>query len=303
MSVINNSSEISLKISDFAASYIAQNETGVRESLANENLNGKNLIIRGLSKSFTVASGKVQALKEVDLIIYNGELVSLVGPSGCGKTTLLNIIAGLEQPDSGVIISNQEYEKNLNQQRGRLMIFQEASLFPWLSVFENVAYGLKLRKLQRKDYQDLVIRYLDLVELSRFKDAYIHQLSGGMKQRVALARALVLEPEMLLMDEPFAALDIQTRQDMYHLLLEIWQKTNKTILFITHNVEEALVLSNRILVMTPHPGEIKKEFRIRQEYPRNLESDDLRIIRAEITREFGTKAGKAVAQGGAIINA
>lgn len=244
------------------------------------------LQIINVSKSFPVAGGRIQAIQNINLTVNAGELVSLVGPSGCGKTTLLNIIAGLEKPDFGEIKSWTETGVAHTSPGERLLIFQENSLFPWLTVYDNVAFGLKLRKIPSGSRRQIVEKYLNLVQLGKFQDACIHQLSGGMKQRAALARALVLEPEILLMDEPFAALDVQTRRDMYNLLLDIREKTGKTILFITHNVDEALILSNRILMMTPHPGRVKREIEMTMEYPRRLESHGLQHLRQEIFREF-----------------
>ncbi len=278
------STEWELPLSDLPKNILHQ-EVREFDREISERRFGPKLVIKKISKSFTVPGGRIEALKEIDLTINSGEFVCLVGPSGCGKSTLLNIIAGLEKPDSGGILSYEESQNNdpINQ---RLLIFQEPSLFPWLTVLDNVAYGLKLRKIPKDRYAGLAEEYLSLVQLGRFKDACIHQLSGGMKQRVALARALVLEPEILLMDEPFAALDIQTRKDMYDLLLRIWEKTGTTILFITHNVDEALILSNRILVMTPHPGRIRNEFRLYMGHPRSLEQTAIREIRSEILRQF-----------------
>ncbi|MGE5581789.1 MAG: ABC transporter ATP-binding protein [Bacillota bacterium] len=274
-------SELGLTLEELPQNIIADNTLEFDKALY-----GPKLVIRKISKSFPVPGGRVQALQDIDLTLSSGEFVCLVGPSGCGKSTLLNIIAGLEKPDAGEIYSYEEKAGPARLQNQRLLIFQEPSLFPWLTVFDNVAYGLKLRKMPKKEYETLTDRYLSLVQLSRFKDACIHQLSGGMKQRVALARALVLEPEILLMDEPFAALDIQTRKDMYELLLDIWEKTGTTILFITHNVDEALLLSNRVLVMTPNPGQIKKEFRLYMGYPRSMENNTLQKLRAEIFQQF-----------------
>ncbi len=256
------------------------------------------LSVKKVSKSFGVAGGKIQAIKDIDLVINRGELVSLVGPSGCGKSTLLNIIAGLEKPDFGEIQGAQINGKARSIINEHLLIFQEASLFPWLTVYDNVAYGLKIRKFAKEKSQRMVEKYLDLVQLSQFKEACIHQLSGGMKQRVALARALVLEPELLLMDEPFTALDVQTRQDMYRLLLKIKEETGVTILFITHNVEEALLLSNRILVMRSRPGQIKREFTVGASYPRTMEQSGLKQLRLEIVKEFIEAGDVGDVQGG-----
>lgn len=253
------------------------------------------LSVKKVSKSFPVAGGKIQAIKDIDLVISPGELVSLVGPSGCGKSTLLNIIAGLEKPDYGEIEGSQIKE---NDQSERLLIFQEASLFPWLTVYANVAFGLKIRKFTKDKCQTMVEKYLSLVQLNQFKEACIHQLSGGMKQRVVLARALVLDPELLLMDEPFTALDVQTRQDMYRLLLKIREETGITILFITHNVEEALLLSNRILVMRSRPGQIKRELLVGAGYPRTMEHIGLKQLRMEIVKEFMEAGDVGDIQGG-----
>lgn len=249
--------------------------------------NGWILQLENISKTYVVRGrDRVQAIKDITLSIEAGELVCLVGPSGCGKSTLLNIIAGLETPDDGSVKSFRKNGMSGEKHGNRLLIFQEDALFPWLTVRQNVAYGLKIRKMPKKQTDRLVDDYLRLVGLSHFKEACIHQLSGGMKQRVALARALVLEPEILLMDEPFAALDIKTRGDMYQLLLNIWKETGKTILFITHNVDEALMLSSRIIMMTSHPGYIKKEYSLDLSYPRSLETDVLKKLRLEILQEF-----------------
>lgn len=256
------------------------------------------LNINNISKSYLVRGKRMEALRNFSLKIEPGELVSLVGPSGCGKSTLLKIIAGLEQPDSGWVESKRERETRGGSDR--LMIFQEAALFPWLTVFDNVAYGLKLRKVPKEKYQTLVEDYLALVGLEDFKEACIHQLSGGMKQRVALARAMVLDPEILLMDEAFAALDVKTKGDMYQLLLKVWQETGKTILFITHNVDEALILSGRVLVMATHPGYIKQEYRLEVEHPRNLADLALQKIRSEILLQFENKSLAEV--GGGVLN-
>ncbi len=243
------------------------------------------LAIRKLCKSFAVSAGKLQVLEDINITIHRGELVCILGPSGCGKTTLLNIIAGFEKPDRGEIRAPFAEEEDSLKPR-YLMVFQEPSLFPWLNVADNVGYGLNLRKMPREQYQQKIDEYLQLVKLSQFKESLVHQLSGGMKQRVVLARALVMEPELLLMDEPFAALDIQTRKEMYELLLEIRRQTSKTILLISHNIEEALLLSDRILVMAPNPGRIKREFRVGPDYPRQLNDPEIKEVRREIINEL-----------------
>lgn len=246
------------------------------------NLRNFSLKIIGLSKTFPVSKGRIQVLNDINIEVKKGEFLCIVGPSGCGKSTLLNIVAGLDHPDSGKVVGLNKHgrrEKSVNN----LLIFQEAALFPWLNVFDNISFGLRIAKVPKNAYLPDVQKYLDLVQLSGFQKAYCHQLSGGMKQRVALARALVMDPEVLLMDEPFAALDVQTRQEMYKLILDIWVKTKKTILFITHNIEEALLLSSRVLVMTSRPGRIKAELSLNHvEHPRCIENHHIKQIKNEI---------------------
>lgn len=225
------------------------------------------LQIQNISKRFITVSGSVKALAKVNLEIFPGEFVCLVGPSGCGKSTLLNLIAGLDTPTSGRIIVE-----------GKLgFIFQEPALFPWLKVKDNVAFGLKIKGVDNKEVEKKVDHYLKLVHLPCFKDAYPHELSGGMKQRVALARSLILDPDILLMDEPFVFLDAQTREILYKELQEIWQITKKTIIFVTHNVREAVCLGGRIEVFTASPGRIKKSFMVKLPRPRNL--GNLKVIK------------------------
>jgi NitT/TauT family transport system ATP-binding protein len=232
------------------------------------------LAIENVSKSFNAATGIVQALDRVSLQVGEGEFVCLVGASGCGKTTLLNIIAGLEKPDSGTVMADGKAVTGPG--RERLVMFQEAALFPWLDVLGNVLFGLKLKpNLRAKDRRDIAKYYLELVELSRFEHANIHELSGGMKQRVALARALAPNPRVLLMDEPFAALDALTREQLYGDLQRIWKARHKTIVFVTHNVREAVCLGDRVLLFSPHPGRIQEEFAIELPRPRDLNSVEL----------------------------
>jgi NitT/TauT family transport system ATP-binding protein len=232
------------------------------------------LAIDNVSKSFQSASGTVLALDRVSLNVAEGEFVCLVGASGCGKSTLLNIIAGLEKPDSGTVFADG---KPVTQPgRERLVMFQEPALFPWLDVLGNVLFGLKLKpNLTNKDRRDVAKYYLELVGLSRFEHANIHELSGGMKQRVALARALAPNPRVLLMDEPFAALDALTREQLYGDIQQIWQSRRKTIVFVTHNVREAACLGDRVLVFSPHPGRIQEEFLVKLPRPRDINSVDL----------------------------
>jgi sulfonate transport system ATP-binding protein len=241
------------------------------------------LAINNVSKSFQSASGKVLALDRVSLNVAEAEFVCLVGASGCGKSTLLNIIAGLEKPDSGEVLADGKPVTAPG--RERLVMFQEPALFPWLTVFGNVLFGLNLKpNLSRKDRHDVAKYYLELVGLSRFEHANIHELSGGMKQRVSLARALAPNPRVLLMDEPFAALDALTREQLYGDIQEIWKARRKTIVFVTHNVREAACLGDRVLLFSPHPGRIQEEFAVSLLRPRDINSVDLAAYATRITK-------------------
>jgi NitT/TauT family transport system ATP-binding protein len=243
------------------------------------------LAIDNVSKSFQSASGNVLALDHVSLQVDEGEFVCLVGASGCGKTTLLNIIAGLEKPDSGNVLADGK--PITSPGRDRLVMFQESALFPWLDVFGNVLFGLKLKpNLTNKDRRDVAKYYLELVGLTRFERANIHELSGGMKQRVALARALAPNPRVLLMDEPFAALDALTREQLYGDLQRIWEERKKTIVFVTHNVREAACLGERVLLFSPHPGRIQEEFAVDLPRPRDINSVDLASYATKIIRSL-----------------
>src|SRR5438477_4632623 len=227
------------------------------------------LAINNVSKSFQSASGKVLALDRVSLSVAEAEFVCLVGASGCGKSTLLNIIAGLEKPDSGRVLADGKPVATPG--RERLVMFQESALFPWLDALGNVLFGLKLKpNLTNRDRLDVARYYLELVGLTRFERGKIHELSGGMKQRVALARALAPNPRVLLMDEPFAALDALTREQLYGDLQQIWKERKKTIVFVTHNVREAACLGDRVLLFSLHPGRIQEEFVINLPRPRDI---------------------------------
>jgi NitT/TauT family transport system ATP-binding protein len=232
------------------------------------------LRIDGVSKRFASKRGEVLALDNVSLDIAPGEFVCLIGPSGCGKSTLLDIMAGLTQPDSGTVVSD---DRNASDSaRDRLMMFQEPALFPWLDALGNVMFGLKLKPgLTNAQRRELAHHHLEMVGLGSFTRAYVHELSGGMKQRVALARALAPDPKVLLMDEPFAALDAITREQLYDDLQTIWAKSRKTIIFVTHNVREAACLGDRVILMSPRPGRIEREFVIPLRRPRNINSLDL----------------------------
>jgi len=253
------------------------------------------LAIENVSKNFQSASGTVLALDRVSLSVAEGEFVCLVGASGCGKSTLLNIIAGLEKPDSGTVLADGRPVTGPG--RERLVMFQEPALFPWLDVFGNVLFGLKLKPtLTNKDRRDVAKYYLELVGLSRFEHANIHELSGGMKQRLSLARALAPNPRVLLMDEPFAALDALTREQLYGDIQEIWEARRKTIVFVTHNVREAACLGDRVLLFSPHPGRIHEEFPVKLPRPRDINSVDLAAHSTKIT-----KALKSLGQAGDLV--
>lgn len=199
---------------------------------------------------------QVKVLDDINLEVEKGSFVSIVGPSGCGKSTLLYLIAGLDHPDSGdILVAGKKVAK---PGPDRVVVFQEAGLFPWLTVLENVTYGLKLKKMSTSDANAKALDVLKMVHLSKYIHSYPHQLSGGMKQRVAIARALVMEPDILLMDEPFSALDEQTRMVLHKELLEIWRKTKVTIFFVTHNIREAVLLGEKIVVFATRPGKIKE---------------------------------------------
>src|SRR4030095_12122684 len=236
--------------------------TARRRSTATEELQPiapSKLAIENVSKCFQSATGPVQALEGINMSVKEGEFGCLGGASGCGKSTLLNIIAGLEKPDSGTVLADGKPVTAPG--RDRLVMFQESALFPWLNVFGNVLFPLKLKpNLTNKDRHDVAKYYLELVGLTRFERANIHELSGGMKQRVSLARALAPNPRVLLMEEPFAALDALTREQLYGDIQEIWKARRKTIVFVTHNVREAACLGDRVLLFAPHPGRIQEEF-------------------------------------------
>ncbi|MEX0371574.1 MAG: taurine ABC transporter ATP-binding protein [Tateyamaria sp.] len=219
------------------------------------------LSIQNLSMRFDLPDGgHVQALQDVSLDLKAGELMSVLGPSGCGKTTLLNIVAGFLAPTSGVLELNGHRVEGPDAERG--MVFQQGALFEWMSVRENVGFGPSMKGMPKKDKDDIVNHLLDVVGLQDFKEKAVYELSGGMQQRVALARCLANDPDVILMDEPLGALDALTREKMQSLVLKLWKETGKTIILITHSVEEALLLGERLLVMAPRPGRIHKEYRL-----------------------------------------
>lgn len=240
------------------------------------------IAVQQVGKGFAGRRGWTQALDDVSLQVEEGEFVCLLGPSGCGKSTLLNLIAGLEQPEQGGVSVDGDPVRGPD--RARMMMFQESALFPWLDVLGNVMFALKLKPgLRNRERREAALSFLKLVGLETFAEAHVHELSGGMKQRVALARALAPNPRVLLMDEPFAALDTLTRAQLYGDLQRIWQARHVTVVFVTHNVREAVCLGDRVVVMSPHPGRIAGEFRVGLPRPRDINAVDVAELAAEIT--------------------
>lgn len=265
----------------FASILSSASASGVEQTASTTTpAGGIPLKIEGVSKTFSGRAGVVDALRPVDVEIEAGEFVCLLGPSGCGKSTLLSIVAGLETPTSGGVFANGE--KIHGTGTDRVLLFQEAALFPWLDVQQNVEFGLRQAGMRRKQRAEIAERFIEMVHLRGFERSYVHQLSGGMRQRVAIARALALNPAVLLMDEPFGALDAFTRDRLHAELETIWESTGKTILFVTHNVREAVALGDRVLVFAPRPGRIVGEFRIDLPRPRSLEDHQVADKTAEI---------------------
>ena len=223
-----------------------------------------------VEKIYDGRQGKMVALNGVDLDIYENEFICVVGPSGCGKSTLLNIIAGLLEPTSGAVYLDGKKVEGTGTERG--VVFQQYALFPWLTVKKNVEFGLKLQKKSPAECEEIAMKYIKMVGLEKFTNSYPKELSGGMKQRVAIARAYAVNPSLLLMDEPFGALDAQTRTQLQTELLKTWEEEMKTCFFITHDVEEAILLASRVVVMSARPGRIKEVIDIDIPYPRDQES-------------------------------
>jgi NitT/TauT family transport system ATP-binding protein len=234
---------------------------------------GVKLVIEEVSKSYDTVTQEVSALQPINLKIHEGEFVVFVGPSGCGKSTLLNLIAGFEEPTTGRIMLDGKCITKPG--RDRLMMFQEHALFPWLRVIDNVMFGLKRNWFKPKARRDKAREFLKMMHLEQFEHSNVHELSGGMKQRVALARALAPDPKILLIDEPFPALDAMTRLKLYADIQEIHTATHKTIIFVTHDVQEAACLGDRVVIFTGRPGRIKKEIRV--ELPRPREFNDTKV--------------------------
>ena len=245
---------------------------------------GPKLRLQRVQRTFRTGRGETAALGPLDLDVREGEFVCCVGPSGCGKTTLLSLVAGLEPPDRGEVIFDGRPVTGPGPDR--IVIFQELGLFPWMTIVGNVEFGLKLRGLSRAERRERAMSQLRLVHLTGFEQARVHELSGGMKQRVALARALAMDPVMLLMDEPFGALDAQTRDMLHQELQELWTRTGKTILFVTHNVREAACLADRVITFTVRPGRIKHEFQVDAPRPRHIEDPAVGKLAAELREDL-----------------
>lgn len=254
------------------------------------------LEIKNVSHIYQMEGRKsVPALSKVNFGVEKNEIVSIVGPSGCGKTTLINLIAGLDKPTTGEILLNDKIVDGPGADRG--VVFQKYTSFPWLSVLDNVAFGLKMLDIDRKKRERLAKKYIKIVGLTGFEGQYPQQLSGGMQQRVALARTLAAKPDILLMDEPFGALDTQTRRFMQDLLLHIWRTMETTILFITHDVDEALLIADRVFMMSARPGSITDSVVVGLERPRSLElefSRDFVKLKEHIQRVITEEASKTL---------
>ena len=250
--------------------------TGFGPQSAPQSTSPAKLVVDGVSKWFRTPRADVQALDNINLRVEDGEFICLVGPSGCGKTTLLDIIAGLTPADQGRVLDDDKPVDGPG--RHRLVMFQEPALFPWLM------FGLKRTPgLTDKQRREIADQHLQLVGLEKFKHAFVHELSGGMKQRIALARALAPDPHVLLMDEPFAALDAITREQLYGDLQEIWRSRKKTIILVTHDVREAACLGDRVFLLSPSPGRIREEFKIPLARPRDINSPELAAIVQRMT--------------------
>jgi len=236
--------------------------------------------------------GHLTALQDINLEVQAGEFLCVVGPSGCGKSTLLHLVAGLQRQTSGEVLLDGSAVQGPGTDR--ILIFQELGLFPWLTVGQNVEFGLRMQGMPRALREAKIREYLHLVHLQQFKDSYTHQLSGGMRQRVALARALATEPDVLLMDEPFAALDAQTRDLLHDELERIWSQSGRTIIFVTHNVREAVRLGNRVVLLTFRPGRVKREYEVDLPRPRHLEDVSVAGMAREILNDLREEINKSI---------
>jgi ABC-type nitrate/sulfonate/bicarbonate transport system ATPase subunit len=252
----------------------------------------KGLTASGLAKTYQTAAGEmVQALLPTDLEVAPGEFVALVGPSGCGKTTLLNIFAGFVEPSEGEALVDSQVIRGPDIDRG--MVFQDYALFPWLDVLGNVEFGLERKGIPKTERREIATKYLQTVGLQEFAKKRPHELSGGMKQRVAIARVFATDPSIIFMDEPFGALDALTRRFLQHQLLKVWQQHKKTILFVTHSVNEAIYLADRILVMTARPGSIKTVLPVLLPHPREITSAEFRDIERQVYADLDEELAKS----------
>ena len=237
--------------------------------------------IKNVNKRFPNHGNELEILNDIDITVNEGEFLSIVGPSGCGKTTLLRMLAGLDFPTSGEITENNVPVTSPSPDRG--FVFQQYSLFPWRNVLDNVSFGPEVRGVEDEEKYTMARKYIEMVGLTSFQDSYPSQLSGGMKQRVAIARAMVNDPDALLMDEPFAALDVLSRHKLQEELVRIWQEEHKTIVFVTHNVDEAVFLADRVVVLSKRPGTIIETFNIPFERIRDRTKPEFIELKKEIT--------------------
>ena len=249
--------------------------------------------IKHVSKQYRLQQQSIQALSGANLTIRKGEFICLIGASGCGKSTLLRIMAGFEPPSAGEALMWGKPIAGPDPSRG--MVFQDYALFPWLTVRENIGFGPAARGLARSQVKETVDKFVELVGLTKFADVYPHQLSGGMKQRVAIARVLANDAELVLMDEPFGALDAMTRERLQDELLEIWQRTGLTVVFVTHSIEEAIFLANRVVVMTPGPGRIESDNHLDLVRPRDVASPEFNAVRRVLGAKLHSHHGKKAA--------
>jgi NitT/TauT family transport system ATP-binding protein len=241
----------------------------------------QNIVIDGVNKVFATAAQDVIALRDINLTIPEGQFVCLLGPSGCGKSTLLNAIAGFALPSSGAIAVGDKLVTAPGPDRG--MVFQEYALFPWMTVAQNIAFGLQIKGMSQTEIDARVAQLLGVLKLAEFRDRYPKDLSGGMRQRVAIARILALDSPIMLMDEPFGALDALTRRSLQDELLSIWQQLRKTIVFVTHSIEESIYLADRVVVMTYRPGSVKRDILIELPRPRDPSAPEFNVIKRTLS--------------------
>ncbi|HWD21648.1 MAG TPA: ABC transporter ATP-binding protein [Burkholderiales bacterium] len=253
--------------------------------------------IRGVWKEFAKAERRVLALQDIDLRVAQREFAAILGPSGCGKSTLLNMVAGFDRPTRGTV--RAAGEEILEPSPKRAVVFQEPALFPWYSVMDNVVFGPKTQGQSAAEYRARAAQIIEQVGLKGFEASYPAELSGGMRQRVGIARVLIMQPQILLMDEPFGSLDAQTRSLMQELLLQVWERHQQTVLFVTHDIEEALLLADRVCVMTARPGRIKKSIDVRIPRPRAIEvttSPEFNELRREVLALIREESQRAASE-------